>query len=58
MCLQVATDWQMDHIFIIEQIYTSFRADVMNTTHPLYADNLDTPESIHAVFDTITYNKG
>jgi hypothetical protein len=53
----VFPDWQIDHQFMVDKMYSAFRRD-MSGSHPIYADFVDSPDAVYGIFDSITYNKG
>lgn len=48
----------MDEYFQVDMIHTAFVSDATpSKSHPVHAE-VDSPESIVAIFDSISYNKG
>lgn len=51
------TDWDVDSLFLTGDLYRVFDLDATLSSHPIVVD-VDTPDQINAVFDTIAYSKG
>jgi len=54
--LQAEPDWRIGDIFVIEQHQAALVYD-HRSRHPITA-NVQGPNEIQSIFDTITYNKG
>ncbi|CAK1599080.1 unnamed protein product [Parnassius mnemosyne] len=57
------TDWVEDYMglptrFITEQVHAALLSDSTNNPHPLTNPGVGSPQSISAMFSTISYNKG
>ncbi|XP_059490156.1 uncharacterized protein LOC132205229 [Neocloeon triangulifer] len=55
--VEILNDWKMDQQFIYEEMQPAFVSDAQESTHPLVND-VDSPSTIDAMFDNISYNKG
>lgn len=44
--------------FITEQVHSALLADSAESAHPLTNPNVGSPQSVSAMFSTISYNKG
>jgi aminopeptidase N len=42
---------------VVRDLQSALAADALLTTHPI-TQNVDSPNSIRSIFDTITYEKG
>lgn len=56
--LKVETDMGFETRFIPEQMHTALLADSAESAHPLTNPNVGSPQSVSAMFSTISYNKG
>jgi len=56
--LQLFPEWPMDEYFQVDMMHTAFVSDATRAkSHPVHAQ-VDNPESIAAIFDSMSYNKG
>ena len=53
----VEKDWDLGLQFIVDQLHIVFASDSYETTRPLSFD-VNTPDEVQGVFDSISYNKG
>jgi glutamyl aminopeptidase len=51
------TDWDMESRFLTSDLHRVLELDATFGSHPIVVD-VDTPDQINAVFDTISYSKG
>lgn len=51
------TDWDMESRFLTSDLHRVLKLDSTFSSHPIVVD-VDTPDQINAVFDTISYSKG
>lgn len=58
MHFKVETEMGFETRFITEQVHTALLADSAETAHPLTNPNVGSPQSVSAMFSTISYNKG
>ena len=51
------TDWDTEGLFLTSDLHRVLTLDSTLSSHPIVVD-VDTPDQINAVFDTISYSKG
>jgi glutamyl aminopeptidase len=51
------TDWEMESRFLTSDLHGVLDLDATLGSHPIVV-NVDTPDQINSVFDTISYSKG
>ncbi|PIK40302.1 Glutamyl aminopeptidase [Apostichopus japonicus] len=54
---QAEPTWQMQEQFVVNDLYSVFRLDQIVSSHPIIID-VNRPEEISEVFDSISYSKG
>uniref|UniRef100_A0A8B9H7W6 Aminopeptidase n=1 Tax=Astyanax mexicanus TaxID=7994 RepID=A0A8B9H7W6_ASTMX len=56
----VQPTWNIKDLMVLNVIHDAFEADALSFSHPLSLpeEQVNTPEKISALFDTITYSKG
>ncbi|XP_023722517.1 aminopeptidase N isoform X2 [Cryptotermes secundus] len=52
----VETEWRLQEQFVVRDLQSALAADALLTTHPI-TQPVDSPNSIRAIFDTISYEK-
>ncbi|NXC22681.1 AMPN Aminopeptidase, partial [Corythaeola cristata] len=52
--------WNIKDLMVLNEVYTVMATDALTTSHPLSfsEDEINTPDEISEVFDTIAYSKG
>ncbi|NXJ95288.1 AMPN Aminopeptidase, partial [Corythaixoides concolor] len=52
--------WNIKDLMVLNEVYTVMATDALTTSHPLSfsEEEINTPEEISEVFDTIAYSKG
>ncbi|XP_046566064.1 glutamyl aminopeptidase-like [Haliotis rubra] len=53
----IEPNWDMYNQFVVDEIMPVFEFDGRVTSHPVYVD-VESPEEIDQIFDSISYNKG
>ncbi|XP_022293298.2 aminopeptidase N-like [Crassostrea virginica] len=51
-------EWNIHDAFAIENMHPAFSVDSYPTSRPIFATNVNSPDDIERLFDTITYQKG
>lgn len=51
-------EWNIHDAFAIENMHPAFGVDSYPTSRPIFATNVNSPNDIDRLFDTITYQKG
>uniref|UniRef100_A0A0B7BBW7 Aminopeptidase n=1 Tax=Arion vulgaris TaxID=1028688 RepID=A0A0B7BBW7_9EUPU len=51
------TDWNMDNLILVKDLFPVMKEDSELSSHPIVVD-VSNPSQITSVFDTITYSKG
>lgn len=54
----INSSWNYWNRFGIDQYYDAIKLDSLENTHPLVPEDVQTPDEITAMFDTISYSKG
>ncbi|KAL0968264.1 hypothetical protein UPYG_G00264470 [Umbra pygmaea] len=56
----VQPDWHIKDLFVLNEIQTAFQVDALASSHALSPgqDEIQTPDEITELFDSITYSKG
>jgi len=55
--MQVEPEWRVLEQYVVHELQSSFTLDALESSHPISIE-VDYPDEINEIFDTITYVKG
>lgn len=57
MTFQISPDWEIENLFVAENIQSVMELDSLESSHPISVP-VEDPDEINQLFDGISYDKG